>query len=210
MTKCKQNKAPGPDDITTDLLKLFNDQNLQFVLELLNHCWNNSVLPSDLELAGVTSIFKKGNPALLHNYRPISLLSVFYNLFAALVLNRLRPKIDPCIWKTQFGFRRAHSTQQAVFLARRAQDQAEMSGDNMIFTLLDFEKASDQLRLLEALSRLNITGKTFGAIQAMCRNPRFFVKDIQGESVVHKQGSGIRQGCSLSPFLFILLMSVLF
>ena len=213
LAKSKQNKAPGPDDITADMLKLFNDENLQFVLDIVNHCWNTSVLPSDLELASVTSIFKKGNPALLHNYRPISLLSIFYKLFAALVLHRLRPKIDPYVWKTQFGFRRAHSTQQAVFLARRAQDQAEMSGTNLIFTLLDFEKAFDRVdqpKLLEALRRLNISGKTLGAIQAMYRNPRFFVKDMQGKSVVHTQGSGIRQGCPLSPFLFILLMTVLF
>lgn len=112
LAKSKQNKAPGPDDITADMLKLFNDENLQFVLDILNHCWNTSVLPSDLELASVTSFFKKGN-ALLHNSRPISLLSIFYKLFAALVLHRLRPKIDPYVWKTQFGFRRAHSTQQA-------------------------------------------------------------------------------------------------
>ena len=112
-----------------------------------------------------------------------------------------------------FGFRRAHNIQQAIFLARRTQDQAEMSGDNNFFTLLDFEKVFDrvdQSKLLEALSRLNIIGTIFGAIQAMYRNPRFFVKDLHGKSVVYKQGSGIRQGCPLSPFLFILLISVLF
>lgn len=76
-----------------------------------------------------------------------------------------------------------------------------MSGTNLIFTLLDFEKAFDRVdqpKLLEALRRLNISGKTLGAIQAMYRNPRFFVKDMQGKSVVHTQGSGIRQGCPLS------------
>ena len=76
----------------------------------------------------------------------------------------------------------------------------------MIFTLLDFEKAFDRIdqsKLFEALSRLNITGKTFGAVQAMYRNPRFFVKDLHGKSILHQQGSGIRQGCPLSPFLFV-------
>ena len=33
LTKCKQNKAPGPDNIIADLLKLFDDQNLQPLLE---------------------------------------------------------------------------------------------------------------------------------------------------------------------------------
>lgn len=57
-----------------------------------------------LECTRVTSIFKKGNPELLSNYRPIFLLSVFCKLFASLVLSTFRPKIGPYIWKTQLGF----------------------------------------------------------------------------------------------------------
>lgn len=76
----KKNKAPGPDDISADLLKPFDDSSLQFVSLLLNDCWNRSSIPDDLEVARVTSIFRKGNLELLSNYRPISFLSVFYKL----------------------------------------------------------------------------------------------------------------------------------
>ena len=112
-----------------------------------------------LECTRVTSIFKKGNPERLSNYRPIFLLSVFCKLFASLVLSTFRPKIGPYIWKTQLGFEKTHSTQQAVFWARGVQDQAEMSGANLNFTLLDlldFEKAFDKIdhwKLVEALHR---------------------------------------------------------
>ena len=164
----KKNKATFPDDTSADLLKLFDDSNLQSVLLLPNDCWNRS----SLECTRVTSIFKQGNPELLSNYRPI-FLSVFCKLFASLVLSTFRPKIGPYIWKTQLGFEKTHST-QAVFWARGVQDQAEMSGTNLNFTLLDlldFEKASDKIdhwKLVEALQCLNISGKTCRNIAPLC------------------------------------------
>ena len=40
-------------------------------------------------------------------------------------------------------------------------------------------------------------------------NPRFFVEDEYGKSVIKQQGAGICQGCLLSPYLFALVMSVI-
>lgn len=45
----------------------------------------------------------------------------------------------------QFGFRRHRSTTHALFVARRIQDIGEQTGDNLIITLLDWEKAFDKV-----------------------------------------------------------------
>ena len=68
----------------------------------------------------------------------------------------------------------------------------------------------DQNLLIEALQRLNIPEKIVSVIRSFYVNPQFRIKDNQGNSQYYKQRAGIRQGCPLSPYLFILLMTVIF
>ena len=63
---------------------------------------------------------------------------------------------------------------------------------------------------MEALTRLNIPQKLLNIIKAMYGNPRFKVRHGPHESKWKKQEAGIRQGCPLSPYLFVLLMHVMF
>ena len=47
------------------------------------------IVPIKIKLAKVVSFFKKGNPKIKTNYRPISLLPVFSKKFEKLMYNRL-------------------------------------------------------------------------------------------------------------------------
>ena len=56
-------------------------------------------------------MFKKGDPSDCNKYRLISLLVVGYNLFANILLSRLREAgAEERLWPTQFGFRRGRGT----------------------------------------------------------------------------------------------------
>ena len=134
-------------------------------------------------------------------------------MLAFIIKQRLSSKIDKDLQKVQYAFRSKRSTAHALFVARRLQDLAEESQQNMVFVFLDWEKAFDKVdqhRLLECLRRLNIPEPMIKNIAALYENPKFKVVFPGEESEEFKQESGIRQGCPLSPFLFILLMTVLF
>ena len=211
--RLKKNKAPGPDKVTVELFKLLNIKNQKILLDMLNECWIKETIPEIMTEANVASLYKKGDTQNLANYRPIALLNCMYKIYAGIIQKRISEKIDPYIQSTQFGFRQKRSTAQALYIARRVQDIAEQSGDQVVLTMLDWEKAFDKInqeRLLEALTRLNIPDKVVANIGALYEKPQFRVVTKESKSEYKHQSSGIRQGCPLSPFLFILVMSVMF
>ena len=64
--------------------------------------------------------------------------------------------------------------------------------------------------MVRALERFNIPTKVIDVIKAFYADPRFVVKIKDEKSETKRQNSGIRQGCPLSPYLFLLVMTVMF
>ena len=115
--------------------------------------------------------------------------------------------------QTQYSFRKARSTAQSIFLARRIQDLSEKSHSARTLILLDWEKAFDKVfqdKMIETLFRLKVPNRIIGLIQSFYREPKFKVSMNGQDSSWKCQGAGIRQGCPLSPYLFCLVMGALF
>lgn len=166
-----------------------------------------------LNLANVASIYKKGDSTSLSNYRPISLLQTAYKILASLIKERIAAGIDDDIYKTQYGFRKDKSTAQAIYVARRLLDLSDRQGTNLTMILLDWEKAFDKIdqdRMLEALKRLCVPDRILKLIKLIYTKPMFRVVCGNNKSEYRQQKTGIRQGCPLSPYLFVLVMSVMF
>ena len=165
-------------------------------------------------LARIAATFKKGDPHDCSNYRQISLLSASYKLFAMILLNRLRKaNVDEHIWHTQFGFKRGARVTDALFMARRFIDQAHATKDSKLVLLaLDWAKAFDSIMpepMLVALERFGLPNHFLSMIDAIYSSRVFFVHDNCQDSSTQCQSSGISQGCPLSPFLFVMVMSVI-
>ena len=104
--RLKKGKAPGPDDITTELLMDIEDEHiLEGMLEMINQWWTSGEIPDDITIARVVSIYEKGNPDLQENYRPISLSNTFYKIMVQAMVWRLSEALDKKTMKSQYGFR---------------------------------------------------------------------------------------------------------
>ena len=209
----KPNKAAGPDEVIVELFQIMDDDNKQPIFDTIREWWTTHDIPDTMLQALVASLYKKGDPRNLENYRPISLLNALYKIIAGILQTRIEEGVDYELQATQFGFRRSRSTSQAIYLIRRIQDHAERSKCPTFLTFLDWEKAFDRIhhcKLLEALRRMRIDPHLVALVESLYRNPTFAVK-IKGITSDHRaQERGIRQGCPLSPYLFLIVMAVMF
>ncbi|CAK0832118.1 unnamed protein product [Prorocentrum cordatum] len=161
----------------------------------------------------VVLLFKnKGSAANLDNYRPISLLNSFYKLIAGVLKVRIAKKVDHLLQPTQFGFRARRSTSQALKIVRQMVHQGASTrnykqGSPLYLLFLDWEKAFGRVTheaLLSALERMQLPATIVNVVKALYRNPTFQVGMDNYESKWHRQDAGIRQGCPLSPYLFLI------
>ena len=207
--RLKNKKAPGPDGVPSELCKWPNADNRKILLKHLNEYWESESLEDTMNDASLATIYKKGRSDRPENYRPIALLNVTYKPLAIIIHDRLYETIDDRISKTQFGFRKNKGTAQPLFIYRRIQELQEESGLSFHTLLLDWEKAFDkvdQKRMIQAIRRLGIKVKIIRMIEAIYKEPRFSIKDGKTQTNKRRQMAGIRQGCTLSPCLFILLL----
>ena len=211
----KTGKAAGKDGIPNEFWKHLSGPGLEALLDLFQCCWTQGNSPDSWRQAQVVGIFKKGSSSDPANYRPISLLQTCYKLiYARILAARLSAGLDPFLRENQYGFRHGRSTNEAIFLIRRLQDLVDARRNQSLFLLfLDWSKAFDTIKpaaLHLALQRLKITPRMCSAIRDLTASPVFEVV-VNGEiSLQKKQASGIRQGCTLSPLLFIALQTVMF
>ena len=80
-------RAPGPDSITTEMLKGAPHILKLFLLDHFNHCVATSSTPDSWALSEVVMLVKKiqNDTRDLSNYRPISLTNSMYKIFASLI-----------------------------------------------------------------------------------------------------------------------------
>ena len=82
----------------------------------MKQVFNTGIFPDKLKLARVIPLHKKGNPSLLNNSRPISLLPVISKVIEKIISNQLRLYFESkkLFYENQYGFRSDHSTEYAT------------------------------------------------------------------------------------------------
>ncbi len=83
---------------------------------IFNLLLEQGVFPNELKLPKVKLIFKKDDPTLFANYRPVSVRSFFSKILEKIIYKRILTYIETnnILYDKQFGFRKCHSTSHAL------------------------------------------------------------------------------------------------
>eukprot|EP00392_Amoebophrya_sp_AT5.2_P003690 g3695.t1 len=150
---------------------------------------------------------KKSDPA---NYRPIALLTAGEKILAVIILRRIKDQAYRAMDKRQKGSVRGYSCRHAVFQLIRDMEEAVRTGEVAAYTFIDFKKAYDSLdwdRMRGVLKKLGMPAGLGKIIKGIYDGASLRLKLGRNKrSSRIEQASGIRQGSSLSPLLFVLCL----
>ena len=152
---------------------------------------------------------KKGNLTITDNYRGITLTPIAAKIYNLMILNRIRPYVDPILRKNQNGFRTNRSTSGQILAIRRIIEGVKAKNIPAILLFIDFSKAFDSIdraKMRSIIIHYGIPEETVNAIMMLYKNTRSMVRSPDGDTPFFKITTGVLQGDTIAPFLFIICL----
>ena len=209
INKLKKHKAPGPDRIPNEIWKLIatKPESIAMLKKAFNHIFNEQEIPEEWKKSWTQLLYKKNDPHLVSNYRPIALLDTVQKIYTTILARRLTMHLenDNRLSRAQLGFRKLRScTLGAGSIISIVEDSKKQQKPvHMIF--LDIQKAFDSVyhtKMLEGLQSMGVGRKMLANLKAIYTDCHTEVLHHYGKTPPIKIQRGIRQGCPMSAILF--------
>jgi len=209
----KNGKTPGIDGLPPEFYKFFWPDIKHLVTNSLEYGFKKGVLSSNQKLGVITLIPKKDKDRnLLKNWRPLSLLTTDYKIITKILALHITKVLPSIINEDQSAYIKGRYIGENIRTIADIIEYCKRKNLTGILLLVDFEKAFDTVRwnfLDETLKKFN-----FGTI--FRKWIRIIYTSITG--TVSNNGyfsdyfyilRGVRQGCPLSAYLFLLIVEIM-
>ena len=206
----ERGKAVGPDRIAIEVLE-DSDTLLPLITKIYNDIFDSGEIAEDWQEAHVKPLYKrKGSPEEAKNYRFITLTSRLYKAFTSIISNRLMIQCMPQRSENQHGFmphRSCEEATQALLCFVEGNEKPTYA------VFVDFSAAFDNVnrRKLEKTitEKFGLRGKIVETLRSILRPNGLIIDNKFDMSRQVKQEKGIKQGDSVSPFLFVMFVNSL-
>lgn len=204
--RLKNNKSPGIDNISGEMLKQGGEVVVQELHKICNMAWAQGRAPEQWKKAILVTLHKTGCALECSNYRTIALISHLSKVLMMILAERLTGQTEEYLADEQAGFRKDRSTVQQILALRLIAEKARRKKKKIYNCFVDFQKAFDSIDQ-------NVTWAVLGSYGVDDRLVRL-LKDINGTAMAAvrvgdevgpwiRTSRGTRQGDPISPKVFI-------
>ena len=202
-------KAAGEDNIPAEALKEGGEVIVDQLHVLLNLVWTTGEIPSDWKKGLLVKLPKSGDLSQCGKWRGITLLSIPSKVLTRVILERMKNAIDQKLRDEQAGFRKDRSCTDQIATLRIIVEQTIEWQTPLYVCFIDFEKAFDSVdrdSIWNILRYYGVPGEMVKIIKQLYDGFSCQVIHDGRLSEEFQVTTGVRQGCLLSPLLFLVVL----
>ena len=212
LLKMNSQSAPGSDGLTVSFYKFFWPKIKNLLFGSFTCAIEKGELSPTQKRGIITVIHKGGDRNNLGNWRPISLLNTDYKLFTKIIALRIQSAMDIVINPMQKGFLKGRNISELIRIIDDSLYIAQKYNKPGMMVSIDFKKAFDSISkssILNSLQIFNFGPYITNMVSTLITNSESCVRNGGWHSSWFPCERGVRQGCCVSPYLFLLVAEVL-
>ncbi|KAJ8402876.1 hypothetical protein AAFF_G00361900 [Aldrovandia affinis] len=205
----RDGRAPGHDGLPKEFYVAFWHLLGPDLLEVYRTLLKGGALSASMQKGVLVLLHKGGDRAELGNWWPLTLLTTDYKVLAKVATARLRRVMGGLVSQDQTCGVPGRSCSWNLILLRDVLDWVDERNLPLALVSIDQEKAFDRVQhgfLFGVLGRMGFGPRFIGWVRTLYAGAYSCVRVNGFLSGAVEQAGGVRQGCPLSPLLYVLFM----